>query len=130
MISSVLCTVASAVVQSSAYLDSYSAGITPKPKGFISVTVDVAGVGYMTEIGAKTIYIYESEDGKSFNRVATYESSVYPQMLGSGASYYKTPITYLGKPGRYYYASVWVYAANKDGSDEKNYITAIEQAIT
>lgn len=83
----------------------------------------------MTEIGAKTIYIYESIDKKNFSRVATYESSIYPQMMGSGTSYFRDAVTYLGKPGRYYYASVWVYAANEDGSDEKNYITAIKQAI-
>lgn len=83
----------------------------------------------MTAIGASTIYIYESVDNKNFSRVATYESSVYPQMMGSGTYYYEDAVTYLGKPGRYYYASVWVYAANENGSDEKNYMTASERAI-
>ena len=129
MISSIFCTVASAAVQSSAYLDSYSATITPKSGRKLSITVDVEGVGSMTEIGAKTIYIYESEDGKSFERVATYKSSQYPEMMGSGTIYYKTPITHTGKTGYYYFASVWVYAANKDGSDEKNYTTSVKQAI-
>lgn len=129
MISSLLCTAASAAVQSSEYLDGYSATIKPEPKGFLVVGVDVAGVGPMTEIGAKTIYIYESADSKSFSRVATYESSVYPQMMGSGTSYFRDAVTYLGKPGYYYYASVWVYAANASGSDERNYTTSIKQAI-
>lgn len=129
MISSLLCTAASATVKSSAYLDSYGAVITPKAKGFISVTVDVSGVGYMTEIGATTIYIYESTDGKYFTNVAKYESSVYPQMMGTGSDYYETPITYMGKVGRYYYASVWVYAANENGSDERHCISAVKQAI-
>lgn len=125
----VFCTAASASVKSSAYLDSYRATIVPKSGGLIVVNVSVDGVSPMTEIGAKTIYIYESLDNKSFYRVGTYESSVYPQMMGSGMNYYEDPITYLGKPGRYYYASVWVYAANENGSDEKNYSTASKQAI-
>lgn len=129
MVSSILCTAASASVQSSAYLNSYRATIVPESGGLIVVNVSVDGVSPMTEIGAKTIYIYESLDNRSFYRVGTYESSVYPQMLGSGMNYYEDPITYLGTPGRYYYASVWVYAANEDGSDEKNYSTASKQAI-
>lgn len=129
IIFNLLSTTASASVQSSAYLNSYRATIVPQSKGFIVVSVSVAGVGPMTEIGAKTIYIYESIDGKSFSRVGTYESSVYPQMMGSGTNYFEDPITYLGKPGRYYYASVWVYAANENGSDEKNYTTSIKRAI-
>lgn len=126
---SVFCAAASASVQSSAYLDSYRATIVPKSGGLLVVNVSVDGVGSMTEIGAKTIYIYESLDNKSFYRVGTYESSVYPQMMGSGYDYYRDAVTYLGTPGRYYYASVWVYAANENGSDEKNYSTASKQAI-
>lgn len=130
MVSSILCTAASASVRSSAYLNSYRATIVPKSGGLIVVNVSVDGVGSMTEIGAKTIYIYESLDNKSFYRVGTYESSVYPQMMGSGYDYYRDAVTYLGTPGRYYRASVWVYAANEDGSDEKNYLTASKQAIS
>lgn len=129
MISSLFCTAASAAVQSSAYLDGYSASITPKANGDISVTVNVAGVGRMTEIGAKTIYIYESDDGVNFNRVATYESSKYPEMLGSGTNYYKTPITHEGTTGYYYYAVVYVYAGNSSGGDSRRYETSIKQAI-
>lgn len=129
MIFGLLCTSAAASIQSSEYLNGYSATITPEPKGFLVVTVDVSGLGPMTAIGASTIYIYESIDNKTFSRVATYESSVYPQMMGSGTQYYEDAVTYLGKPGRYYYASVWVYAANEKGSDEKNYTTSSVRAI-
>lgn len=83
----------------------------------------------MDEIGASTIYIYESTDGKSFTKVATYKSENFPAMIGSGTTYYKTPVTYLGKPGYYYYASVYCYAAKDGGSDTKNYTTDVEKAI-
>lgn len=127
LISALLCT--AALARSSAYLDSYRATVTPKSGGRMVVTVDVSGVGTMTEIGATTIYIYESVDNKSFTRVATYEHTDYPEMMGSGTHYYEDPVTYTGTPGYYYFASVYCYAANASGSDEKNYTTAARRAV-
>lgn len=127
IISSFLCTVAFA--RSSAYLDSYRATVTAKSGGKMVVTVDVYGRGSMTEIGATTIYIYESIDNKSFTRVATYEYEDYPEMMGTGTYYNKDAVTYFGQVGRYYKASVYCYAANSEGSDEKNYTTASVRAV-
>lgn len=127
LLSALLCTTAFA--RSSAYLDSYGATVTAKSNGKMVVTVDVSGVGTMTEIGATTIYIYESKDNKSFTRVATYEYTDYPKMMGSGTYYCEDAVTYNGKPGYYYFASVYCYAANANGSDEKNYTTSAKQAI-
>ena len=93
------------------------------------VTVDVSGVGRMTQIGATTIYIYESTDNKSFKKVATYNYEDYPEMMGSGTFYCEDPVTYPGTPGYYYKASVYCYAANANGSDEKNYTTSSKRAI-
>ncbi|WP_300415582.1 hypothetical protein [uncultured Oscillibacter sp.] len=128
MISSLLCTTASASVQSSAYLDGYRAGLTADPHGEMVISVDVSGVGYMPEIGAKTIYVYESSDGTDFHWVATYESSDYPKMMGSGTLFYEDVITHQGTVGLYYYAKVFVYAGNSSGGDERVYNTAIRQA--
>lgn len=130
MISSLLCTPASAAVQSSAYLDAYRAGLTAKPHGAMVITVDVTGVGYMSEIGAKTIYVYESTDGQLFHWVATYESSDHPKMMGSGTYLYDDVITHQGTPGLYYYATACVYAGNSNGGDERYCDTAIRQAIS
>lgn len=69
MLSSLLCTFASA--RSSAYLSSYCADVTPESGGKLVVTVDVSGVGSMTQIGATKIYIYESTNNKSFFQVAS-----------------------------------------------------------
>lgn len=118
-----------ALARSSAYLNSYRATVTAKSGGKMVVTVDVTGVGTMTEIGATTIYIYESPDNKSFTRVATYEHTDYPEMMGSGTHYYEDPVTYPGTPGYYYFASVYCYAANANGSDERNYTTAARRAV-
>lgn len=127
MISSILCTSVSA--RSSAYLNGYRAGITPESGGKLVVTIDVTGVGYMPEIGAKTIYVYESLDGQSFYWVKTYESSDYPIMMGSGSIYYEDVIFHQGTVGRYYYAKACVYAGNSTGGDERYCNTAIKRAI-
>lgn len=126
LLSANLCT--AAVARSSAYLDAYSATVTAKSGGKMVVTVTVSGVGTMTEIGATTIYIYESSDNKSFTKVATYNYEDYPEMMGSGTFYHEDAVTYYGTPGYYYKASVYCYAANSSGSDEKNYTTASKQA--
>ena len=132
MLSSLLCTSATAVTdRSSAYLDGYRAVVTAKSGGRIVVTVDVSGVGRMTKIGATTIYIYESEDNKSFFQVAEYNYEDYPKMMRSNVTtYYDDAVTYYGTPGNYYFASVYCYAENADGSDEKNYTTSIKRAIS
>lgn len=126
MISTLLCVSVSA--RSSAYLNGYRAVLTADPHGEMVISVDVTGVGYMPEIGATTIYVYESTDGTDFHRVATYESSAYPEMMGSGSIFYEDVITYQGTVGRYYYAKVFVYAGDSTGGDERVCNTAIRQA--
>lgn len=127
-LSSLLCTFASA--RSSAYLDGYRAFIIPQSGAKIPVTVDVSGVGYMDEVGASKIYIYESTDGKNFTRVATYKSDDYPEMLESNTTtYYDSPVVYSGKAGYYYYADVYCYAAKDGGSDTRLYSTSVKRAI-
>lgn len=127
LLSTLLCSAASA--RSSDYIDDYRAVVTPISGGKMVVTVDVSGVGRMTQIGATTIYIYESTDNKYFTRVATYEYEDYPEMMGSGTFYCEDAVTYPGTPGNYYFASVYCYAANAKGSDEKNYTTSVKRAI-
>lgn len=128
MISSILCTTVSAAEQSSEYLNSYCAMLTAKDNGDMVITVDVTGRGYMPEIGAKTIAVYESTNGRDFYWIATYESDDYPKMMGSGSIFYKDVITFHGTGGRYYYATAFVYAGNANGGDERNCDTAIKRA--
>lgn len=128
MISSLLCTVASASIKSSEYLDGYRAVLTADPHGVLVVTIDVSGVGYMPEIGATKIYLYESTDGSRFTRIEVFDSSDYPEMMGSGTVFYEDVITYQGTVGRYYYAKAFVYAGNSTGGDERTCSTTIERA--
>ena len=122
--------VAFAATQASAYLSRYSASLTARSGGKISVTVDVTGTGYMTDIGASDIYIYESTDNVNFTCVSSFSSDMYPRMLCSGTTYFDTPITYAGTPGRYYIASVHFYAADSTGYDTGHYDTVSCRAIS
>ena len=128
MISSILCTTASAAVQSSAYLDAYRAMLTADPHGEMVITVDVSGAGRMSKLGVNTICVYESTNGTDFYWIATYEKEDYPGMMGSGTVFYEDVITFQGVVGRYYYATAFVYAGNSTGGDERACDTAIKRA--
>jgi len=121
---------ASAALDASSYLSRYSATLTAKSGGKIAILVDVTGAGYMTDIGATDIYVYESSDNVTFTCVSSFHSDAYPRMLGSGSTYFDTPITYAGTPGMYYYASVYFYAADSTGSDTGHYNTDSCRAIS
>ena len=128
MISSLLCTAASASVKSSAYLDAYRAVLTPKSNGVIVISADVSGAGYMPELGVKAIHVYESTNGVDFHWIRTYESDDYPEMMGSGTVFYEDLFTFQGVVGRYYYAKACVYAGESTGGDERYCNSAIKQA--
>lgn len=130
LMTTLLCTVASASTRSSAYLSSYTARIQPLSDGEIAVVVDVRGVGTMSEIGAAEIHIYESTDNVSFDLMESYYSDDCPEMLGSGSFYYDSPVTYEGVVGRYYKATVCFYAAKNNGSDTAWYTTLSKRAIS
>lgn len=128
MISGILCTSAFASTYSSQYLNSYSASVLPDSNGVVVISANVSGRGIMTEIGVKTLFLYESEDGKTFHKVMTYESTDYPHMMGSGSSFYRDLFRYHGKIGYYYYASAYVYAGKDGVGDMRNYQTTTIRA--
>lgn len=94
----------------------------------MTITLDVTGVGYMPKIGANTICVYESTDKQHFYWIATYEKKDYPGMMGSGSVFYEDVITFTGIPGRYYYATAFVYAGNSTGGDERACDSVIKRA--
>lgn len=128
LISSLACV--SASTESSQYLNSYRATLTPKSGGRIVVSADVTGNGPQEVIGVNTVIIYESTDDKSFYQVGKYSADDYPNMLSSGSVYTKDVITHYGTPGYYYMASVYCYAGDGTDGTERNYVTATKQAIS
>ena len=114
--------------RSSLYLDNYMAAVTPKANGKLVISVDVSACRNCTQIGSDDIYLYESTDGVTFRLVRHYEYQDYPDMMGSGWDYCYDPVTYQGTVGRYYFANVYVYAADSSGSDSRMYQTSIVRA--
>lgn len=111
---------ASAAVDSSRYLSAYSVTCTAASSGRVIVNVQVDATGYMDELGATSITIYRSSDGREFEAVRTYECEDYPRMMGSGLHYNEDVITYYGTPGYYYFADVWFYAGDDTGGDSRH----------
>ncbi len=128
MIFGFLCTSASAATYSSVYLDAYSGSVLPDKNGVVVISAHVVGCGFMDEIGVKTIFLYESEDGKDFHRVALYESTNYPVMMGSGTVFNRDLFRYQGIVGRYYVASIYAYAGKDGNGDMRNYTTTMIMA--
>ena len=93
------------------------------------ITMDVDGVRRMTQIGASTIFLYESQNGVDFTRIKTYNYEDYPEMMGSGKHFYEDVVTYNGVAGRYYYAIAFCYAGDSTGYDEQSYTTSVVKAI-
>lgn len=127
ILSSLLCVSASA--RSSNYLDLYGVVLTPKGGGKIVITIDLDGLRTMTQIGATTIFLYESTNSTGFTRIKTYNYEDYPTMMGSGKHFCGDAITYQGVAGRYYYAIGYCYAGDSTGHDERSYTTSIVKAI-
>ena len=122
-------TTAYAATDASAYLDGYRATCTAKSGCMIAVTVEVDGTGIMDDIGAAQIHVYRSADNKHFDYLRTFDSEDFPAMMDHDTRwYYKTPITFLGLAGYYYYANVEVYAGKDGGSSTRSYMTASVQA--
>ena len=127
---SMLSVAASAVVvRSSNYLDAYACSVSAENNGKIAVTVDVDAIVNATEIGATEIYIYESSNDVDFTCVAEYFAEDYPEMLGSGWNYFNEPIIHQGTVGKYYCATVYVYAGNSTGGDTRRVETNTVRAI-
>ena len=118
-----------AVVRSSDYLDAYACSAHRENNGKIAVCISVDAIVNATEIGATEIYIYESINGEDFTCVEVYDAEDYPEMLGSGWHYYDTPIIHQGTVGKYYYATVYVYAGNSTGGDTRTVNTNIVRAM-
>lgn len=112
-----------ASTRSSLYLNDYSASISAKRNGTISISASIFGKGYLDRIGVSSITVYESRDGKSYTKYGTFSSDDYPSMMGSGSSYDDTVYEFTGTVGYSYKATVYCYGESGSGSDTKPYYT-------
>ena len=113
---------ATAAVQprASAYLDNYTAYVYLPGDGEVRVYFNVQGTNYMDELGALTIYIYESTDGVNWTWVETFNQDTTPGMLSYNDDYHSGYVSYDGVAGRYYKAYVCIWGG-KDGDGDTRY---------
>lgn len=117
-----------AEARSSLYLHAYSAYVYNAAWGKIQVWFDVTGVGYIDEIGALEIRIYESTDNESFTWVKTYDYIDYDGMLGYNNYTHTGHIEYKGTIGRYYKAYVCIWGGRDGDGDTRYFWTNSEKA--
>lgn len=111
------------------YLTSYQAYVHPAGGGYIQVYFQVTGTGYMDEIGALTIYIYESTDNTNWTYVETYKHYDNAGMLGYDDYFHAGHVDYVGVVGRYYKAYVCIWAG-KDGDGDTRYFWTSSKKAT
>lgn len=114
--------------RSSLYLHSYSAYIYPAGWGKVQVWFDIDGTGYMDEIGALQIQLYESKDNETWTWVDTFHYTDYPDMLGYNDYSHYGHVEYNGTIGRYYKAYVCVWAGKEGNGDNRYFWTPTVKA--
>lgn len=114
--------------RASDYLEAYSAYIYPAGWGKVQVWFSVDGTGYMDEIGALEIQLYESKDNETWTWVDTYQHVDYPDMLGYNDFSHYGHVEYNGTIGRYYKAYVCVWAGKNGDGDTRYFWTPAVKA--
>ena len=105
----------------SIYLDSYQGYVYPAGSGEIQVWFDVTGVDYMDELGALSIWLYESTDNTTWTQVEYFHYLDNPGMLKYNAISNMNHVTYQGIVGRYYRARICIWGG-KDGEGDSRYL--------
>ena len=130
LILALLCPISAMAAESRAshYLSSYSAYIYPAGWGKVQVWFNVDGTGYMDEIGALEIQLYESKDNETWTWVDTYRYVDYADMLAYDDFTHMSHVEYNGTIGRYYKAYVCIWAGKDGDGDTRYFWTPAEKA--
>ena len=113
-----------AAQNSSAYIAATSGYITYSGND-INVYFTVVGKHLMTEIGVSEIHLYE-QDGNTWRRVHAFYAdnpNYTADMLSYNTSAKADHVTYSGDSTKNYYAILYFYAADANGSDTITYYT-------
>ena len=114
--------------RASDYLEAYSAYIYPAGWGKVQVWIEVDGTGYMDEIGALEIQLFESKDNETWTWVKTFGYTDYSDMLGYDDFSHTGHVEYNGTIGRYYKAYVCVWAGKDGAGDTRYFWTSAKKA--
>ena len=112
--------------RASDYLSVYSAYVYVTDSGEVQVWFDVMGTGWMDEIGALSIMLYESSDGTNWRRVITFLHEDCDTMLFYDDWYVSSHVSYPnGSTAKQYKAYVGIWAG-KGGDGDNRYFWAYE----
>ena len=107
------------------YLDAYNTYICDLGSGKIQIWYEVAGTGYMDEIGVLSIELYEVNTDGSLTWVKTFQHEDYSTMLSYNDDYIYSYVSYQGSSSKTYKAQVCFWAG-KNGSGDTRYMWATE----
>lgn len=107
-------------IQSSQYISSVSGKLVSTGGGKFNVELKVVGTGIMTKIGASRIVIYKNGSDPVH---IWYTDSGRSGMMGYNCTIHSDTESYSGVSGAQYYAVIYFYAANGNGSDVKTWKT-------
>lgn len=110
--------------RASAYLDNYGAYVYLPGNGQVQVYFNVTGTGYMDELGALSIKIYESTDGVNWTWKKTFTHDSTAGMLSYNDDFHTGHVTYNGVVGRYYKAYVCIWGGKNGQGDTRYFWTS------
>lgn len=111
-----------AAEESNKYISSYSSAITLEGNGRIKINFSTYGTGYMDDIGASTIVLYEN--GSVVKTYSGYNVLYSSTMFGHSTYYFYGYVYYDGTAGKSYYAVIVHYAGDSTGHDTEGSITS------
>mgnify|MGYP003294183307 CR=1 FL=1 len=116
-------TIDPAMPYASYYLDAYNTYICEMDDGEIQIWYEVAGTGYMDEIGVLSIELYEVNSDDSLTWIKTFLFEDYDTMLVYDDWYHCSYVSYQGSSTKTYKAYVGIWAG-KNGSGDTRYMWA------
>lgn len=118
--------------RASYYLSMYEAYVYSAGAGLMQVWFDAQGTGYMDELGALSIEIYECSTNSSnindwtWKKTFTYDST--SGMLSYNDDYHSGHVDYYGTIGKWYKAYVCIWGGKDGGGDTRYFWTSAKKA--
>lgn len=112
----------------SSYLDSYGAYVYAAGNSVVRVYFHAYGVGYVDELGALSIKIYESKDNSTWTWKETFMHDSTSGMLSYNDDYHSGYVSYNGVAGRYYKAYVCIWGGEDGDGDTRYFWTSAKKA--
>lgn len=118
--------------RASYYLSYYNAYVYPASAGLIQVYFNASGGGYLDELGALSIEIYEcatnSSNIKDWTWKKTFTHDSTDGMLSYNDNYHSGHVDYYGTAGKYYKAYVCIWGGKNGDGDTRYFWTSAKKA--